>query len=87
VSLCSSRTPDRARHCLATRSAFAKARAYQKVVWPVGHALSVSWGVLGDRFDAERIESEGRKRLGDQDFEKAFAAGAAAGVEDLTRSS
>ena len=44
-------------------------------------------GILDHRFDAERIESEGRKRLGDQDFEKAFAAGAVAGVDDLTRSS
>jgi hypothetical protein len=52
-----------------------------------GTHLPVSWGIVGDRFDAERIESEGRKRLGDQDFEKAFAAGAAAGVEDLTPSS
>jgi hypothetical protein len=49
--------------------------------------LPVSWGILDHRFDAERIESERRKRLGDQDFEKAFAAGAVAGVEDMTRSS
>jgi hypothetical protein len=37
-----------------------------------------------DRFDAERIETEGRKLLGDQKFEQAYTAGATADVEVLT---
>ena len=47
----------------------------------------LSAATLEDRFDAERIEAEARKALGDQKFQKAYAAGAAADVEDLTRSS
>ncbi|HEX6392624.1 MAG TPA: BTAD domain-containing putative transcriptional regulator [Acidimicrobiales bacterium] len=52
-----------------------------------GMLLMISSGMLDDRFDAERIEAEARKRLGDQEFEEAFAAGAEADVEALTRSS
>jgi predicted ATPase/DNA-binding SARP family transcriptional activator len=50
-----------------------------------GTLLPVSSGMLDDRFDAERIEAEARKQLGDQKFDKAHAAGADADVEDLTR--
>jgi hypothetical protein len=52
-------------------------------LWPKTrmHLLPVSSGMLDDRFDAERIEAEGRKLLGDQNFEEAYAAGAAVDVE------
>jgi predicted ATPase/DNA-binding SARP family transcriptional activator len=52
-----------------------------------GSLLPISSGMLDDRFDAERIEAEGRMLLGVQKFEKAYAAGAKADVEDLTRRS
>jgi hypothetical protein len=53
----------------------------------VGTLRAGATGVLDDPFDAERIEAEGRKLLGDQEFDKAYAAGTAADVEALTRSS
>jgi hypothetical protein len=52
----------------------------------LGMLLPVSWGILDDRFDAERIEAEGRKLLGDHKFEKAYTAGAAADVDAMMRS-
>jgi hypothetical protein len=52
-----------------------------------GSLLPISSGMLDDRIDAERIEAEGRKVLGDQEFEAAVPAGADADIEALTRSS
>jgi predicted ATPase len=43
-----------------------------------GMLLPVSSGMLDDRFDSDRIEADGRKLLGDQEFEKAYTAGAVA---------
>jgi tetratricopeptide (TPR) repeat protein len=52
-----------------------------------GMLLAINTGMLDDRFDAERIEAEGRKVLGDQEFEAAAATGVDVDIEALTRSS
>jgi predicted ATPase/DNA-binding SARP family transcriptional activator len=53
----------------------------------IGTLRAGATGILDDPFDAERIEAEARTVLGDQEFDKAFAAGEDADVEALTRTS
>jgi predicted ATPase/DNA-binding SARP family transcriptional activator len=51
-----------------------------------GTQRTISSGMLDDRFDAERIEADARKVLGDPQFEATFAAGAAADLDELINS-